>query len=106
MAAPAMEMPRPGQLSRRLGRKSPRNCFFATQLMHRASRDAWRKWNNVLRDLLFEGQDKEGHAAGSWYFAEDPGAAAGGRLYCTSLAALSLQTYYGALPNWRQDKEE
>ena len=55
----------------------------------------WTQWNGTMRDFLVSKQTKEGHAAGSWYFSSsDHGSRRGGRLYCTSLALLILETYY------------
>jgi hypothetical protein len=70
--------------------------FYANQVMYRVGGDAWLAWNAALRDALVQGQDKAGHAAGSWYdtLTSGHGATVGGRLYCTSLATLILENYY------------
>ena len=57
--------------------------------------EPWQRWNHRLRDKLIDSQRKEGVTAGSWFFAGgDHGSDRGGRLYCTSLACLILETYY------------
>jgi len=58
----------------------------------------WEKWNNHVRDLLLRLQKREGCETGSW----DPGtrrwASWAGRVYSTSMAALTLEVYYRYLP--------
>jgi hypothetical protein len=83
--------------------KGPRSAnmyynFYATQVLRNVEGDAWRKWNEATRDWLIENQDRDGHAAGSWHQAGDHGAASGGRLYCTALATLLLESYYRDVP--------
>ena len=73
--------------------------YYATQVMHHYGGDAWSKWNAAMRDYLIAAQGKAGHEAGSWYFeGTDPGSTAGGRLYCTALATMTLEVYYRHLP--------
>ena len=58
----------------------------------------WRTWNDHVRKLLADSQKKQGCEAGSW----DPGsrrwASWVGRLYSTTMAALTLEVYYRYLP--------
>jgi hypothetical protein len=72
------------------------HAFYANQVMYRVGGEAWARWNEDLRGLLVQGQDKVGHVAGSWHdsIASGHGAFVGGRLYCTSLATLILENYY------------
>jgi hypothetical protein len=77
--------------------------FYATQVMHHAGGTAWETWNPKVRDLLIELQDKgdmEGrqHQKGSWSPSGDEWATQGGRLMFTSLALLTLETYYYHVP--------
>ena len=92
-----------------LGRKgpSPSNMYYnyyATQVMHHFGGDEWKRWNARMRDYLVQAQAKAGHEAGSWHFfaansgEADKGASAGGRLYFTSLACMTLEVYYRYLP--------
>ncbi|MEM1305323.1 MAG: hypothetical protein AAGG46_10525, partial [Planctomycetota bacterium] len=64
----------------------------------------WRDWNTELRDQLISQQDTRGHARGSW-FVEGPHAEAGGRLYQTSLATMTLEVYYRYLPIYKLGTE-
>ena len=75
--------------------------YYATQVMHHFEGDAWEKWNARMRDYLIESQTKEGHEAGSWYFAGDGHNETGGRLYTTSLATMTLEVYYRHLPIYK-----
>ena len=69
--------------------------YYATEVMFHYGGKPWERWNARLRDKLVETQDRAGVKAGSWHFKPgDHGAERGGRLYCTALAALILETYY------------
>jgi hypothetical protein len=80
--------------------------YYATQVMHHYGGDPWKKWNLALRDFLVKSQAQEGHAQGSWYFQGDHGSGAGGRLYVTALAAMTLEVYYRYLPIYDQRSVE
>jgi len=71
--------------------------FYASQVLHHAGGDLWKRWNERMREYLVETQAAEGHEAGSWYFAE-PHSATGGRLYVTAMAIMTLEVYYRYLP--------
>lgn len=77
--------------------------FYATQVLHHFGGPSWEQWNKQMRDHLVQTQATAGHESGSWFFQETtpedalPGLV-GGRLYCTSLAALTLEVYYRHLP--------
>lgn len=67
--------------------------YYATQVVHHYGGKPWQEWNPVMRDLLIDSQSKDGHESGSWA----PGRGhdgAGGRIYATSLALLTLEVYY------------
>jgi len=72
--------------------------YYATQVMRHYGGEAWKQWNAEMRDFLVEAQVREGPEAGSWFVKGDLGAERGGRLYCTSLAALILEVYYRHTP--------
>lgn len=67
------------------------NCTMA---MFQVGGDAWRRWNDGLRDhvisLQIQGDDCE---RGSWP-PVDQWSGRGGRIYSTSLAVLTLEVYY------------
>jgi hypothetical protein len=58
-----------------------------------------------MRDFLVNSQSKrDDHDKGSWHFNEAY-AAAGGRLYCTAMSAMTLEVYYRYLPIYRKGAE-
>jgi hypothetical protein len=84
---------------------SPNNMYFnyyATQVMRQFGGEPWEKWNAVMRDRLVNAQDKQGPAAGSWFFNGGHGADKGGRLYNTSLATMILEVYYRHMPIYQK----
>jgi hypothetical protein len=68
--------------------------YYATQLLRHNMTDEWRDWNEKLRDSLVASQAKEDAERGSWYLAGDHGSERGGRIYCTAMATLILESYY------------
>jgi len=81
--------------------------YYATQVCRHWEGDIWKKWNGVMRDYLVNSQANAGHEEGSWYFkGGDHGAGKGGRLYCTSMAAMVLEVYYRHLPIYRKQAAE
>ncbi len=78
--------------------------YYATQVMHNFLGPEWDTWNRRMRRILIQTQEKYGCAMGSWsptYPVPDPWGAQGGRLYMTSLSALTLEVYYRYLPLFR-----
>jgi serine/threonine protein kinase len=67
--------------------------FCATELMRHIGGDAWTSWNDRLKESLRSSKCVDGAEAGSWA-PENPGQSAveGGRLYCTALATLGLES--------------
>ncbi len=66
------------------------NCTLA---MFQAGGEPWERWNAIVRDTIINLQRHDGCARGSW----DPDSRwgnAGGRVYTTALAALTLEVYY------------
>jgi len=54
----------------------------------------WQRWNLAMRDRLVRSQVSIGEDRGSWYFTGGHGGKAGGRVYCTAMAAMTLEIYY------------
>ncbi len=79
--------------------------YYATQVLHHCGGEPWKRWNPQMRDWLVGAQSQAGHTAGSWHFGGggDRGNDKGGRLYSTSLAAMTLQVYYRHMPLYRKD---
>ncbi len=76
--------------------------YYATQVLHHLGGSDWERWNVKMRDYLIATQSKASHEAGSWYF---PGShsKAGGRLYCTAMAIMTLEVYYRYMPLYRSE---
>jgi len=78
--------------------------YYATQVLHHFGGEEWKQWNERMRPQLVGDQSKQGHTAGSWYYAgADHGGSQGGRLYYTSLAAMTLEVYYRHMPLYKKD---
>ncbi len=79
--------------------------YYATQVMHHFGGEAWRDWNEKMRDNLVRKQDKneKGVNFGSWSPEGDPWGRVGGRLMITSLNLLTLEVYYRYLPLYYRD---
>jgi hypothetical protein len=76
--------------------------YYATQVMHHWGGKPWERWNGVMREYLIHTQSQRGHEKGRWWFnGSDPGSSAGGRLYCTAMAAMTLEVYYRHMPLYR-----
>lgn len=92
-----------------MGRSGPAHGYmyydyYATQVLHHYGGEHWQQWNPRMRDSLVGSQSKAGHTAGSWHFpGGDRGADKGGRLYCTALAAMTLEVYYRHMPLYGKD---
>ena len=88
---------------------SPTNTYYnyyATQVMKQVGGPEWEKWNVRMRDKLVASQEKSGHMAGSWYWADVHGADPGGRLYITCMATMMLEVYYRYMPLYGDKAEE
>jgi hypothetical protein len=79
--------------------------YYATQVMHHMGDKYWDSWNPRMRDFLIRTQLKkdDGHREGSWDPRGSDHGGAGGRIYSTSLACLTLEVYYRHLPLYRRD---
>jgi hypothetical protein len=70
--------------------------YYATQVMHHYGGAPWHKWNLWMREHLVVSQDRGGPEAGSWLLQGSHDAT--GRLYCTSMATMTLEVYYRYSP--------
>jgi len=83
--------------------------YYATQVLHQydgPDGPLWRTWNEKMRDTLIQTQSKNRHETGSWFFTGDHGSKPGGRLYCTSMAAMTLEVYYRYMPIYSHESAE
>jgi hypothetical protein len=79
--------------------------YYATQVMHHWQGSAWKRWNDRMRDYLVRTQVTRGHEAGSWFF-EHTHSPAGGRLYNTAMAIMTLEVYYRYMPLYRDSWDD
>ncbi len=75
--------------------------YYATMVLHHFDGSSWPIWNRKLRDRLIADQAHEGHEAGSWYYPHQH-SEAGGRLYNTCMALMTLEVYYRYMPLYQQ----
>jgi hypothetical protein len=68
--------------------------YYATLALYQHGGEAWRRWNSKIRDRVVGLQCSSGHQTGSWEPDGSIYGAKGGRVYSTTLAALSLEVYY------------
>ena len=83
--------------------------YYASQLLFQLGGQPWQNWNARLREHLIQSQNQIGHEAGSWYFDDEerpPSNSIGGRLYCTTLAAMTLEVYYRYMPIYLDVREQ
>jgi hypothetical protein len=72
--------------------------YYGTQVCHHMEGKVWQKWNQVMRQLLPEHQEKQTPERGSWDPNGDRWGATAGRLYVTCLSIYTLEVYYRHLP--------
>jgi hypothetical protein len=75
--------------------------YYATQVLHHMEGPEFDVWNARMREHLIRLQEKSGHKAGSWSPEGVAFGEAGGRLYATCMALITLEVYYRHLPMYR-----
>jgi hypothetical protein len=68
--------------------------YYGTLAMYQHGGQPWTRWNARIRDRVVKLQRSSGHQSGSWDPDDSMYGARGGRIYCTTLAALTLEVYY------------
>jgi hypothetical protein len=76
--------------------------YYATQVLHYMEGAEWDQWNDRMRKVVPEHQEKEGRERGSWNPNGDRWGGQGGRLYTTCLSTYMLEVYYRHLPIYQQ----
>lgn len=84
------------------GKRNVYYWYYATQVAHHMEGEYWRKWNNVMKQMLPTNQTREGKEDGSWNPNGDVWGDTSGRLYVTCLSTYMLEVYYRHLPIYRQ----
>jgi hypothetical protein len=72
--------------------------YYITQVAHHMEGEAWRRWNDRLREVLPREQQANGKQKGSWDPTLDRWGHEGGRLFVTCLCTYMLESYYRHLP--------
>jgi hypothetical protein len=102
-----VENPLPVDLEKDQTMKDVYAWYYITQVAHHMEGEAWRRWNERLREVLPRGQvAKEGKHRGSWDPSLDKWGSIGGRLFVTSFYVYMLETYYRHLPLYAAQQEE
>jgi hypothetical protein len=78
--------------------------YYATLALYQHGGESWTKWNAKIRDKIVGLQTISGHQSGSWEPDGSQYGSKGGRIYCTTLAALSLEVYYRYLRLYDEPK--
>jgi hypothetical protein len=78
--------------------------YYATLALYQHGGAPWARWNAATRDRIVRLQHRSGHGAGSWDPDESLYGPKGGRIYCTALAALTLEVYYRYLRLYDEPK--
>lgn len=68
--------------------------YYGTLAMYQHGGQPWTRWNGRICDRVVKLQRSSGHQSGSWDPDDSIYGARGGRIYCTTLAALTLEVYY------------
>jgi hypothetical protein len=78
--------------------------YYATLALYQHGGEPWSRWNAKVRDRIVGLQHRSGHQAGSWDPDDSLYGGKGGRIYCTTLAALTLEVYYRYLRLYDEPK--
>ncbi len=78
--------------------------YYATLALYQHGGQPWSRWNAQIRDRIVGLQRTSGHQTGSWDPDGSQYGATGGRIYCTALAALTLEVYYRYLRLYDEPK--
>ncbi len=75
--------------------------YYGTLSMFQYGGRSWDSWNEQVRELLTKEQITTGEFAGTWDPRKSRWGKAGGRVYTTAIATLTLEVYYRFLPLYR-----
>jgi hypothetical protein len=78
--------------------------YYATLALYQHGGAPWSRWNAKIRDRIVSLQCSSGHQTGSWEPDSSPYGSKAGRIYCTALAALTLEVYYRYLRLYDEPK--
>lgn len=84
------------------GKRNVYYWYYATQVAHHMEGEYWRKWNNVMKQMLPSNQIRKGKEDGSWNPNGDYYGEMAGRLFVTCMSTYMLEVYYRHLPIYRK----
>lgn len=78
----------------------PYTWYYGSLATYQMGGKYWSKWRKQCIDDLIANQQKEGHREGSWLMPKSQFFAGltGGDMYCTTMAILTLETFYRYQP--------
>lgn len=72
--------------------------FICTMYARDLRGDSWKNWREKVLEPYLKAQSTNKLEKGSWYFAGEVVNDEGGRLYCTAMTALILESFYRNAP--------
>lgn len=79
--------------------------YYGSLMLSQLNNEIWPQWNDMMREHIVSQQSSSGELDGSWDTNTQWGTR-GGRIYTTSMAALTLQVYYRYLPMYRGNVDD
>jgi hypothetical protein len=76
------------------GRRDFYFWYYGTYALYQYGGPSWKKWEGHIVDAVAKPQEKEGELKGSWDPSVDPWGTFGGRVYSTSILALTMEVFY------------
>jgi hypothetical protein len=74
----------------------PYTWYYGSLSMYQMGGEYWSQWKTKCIDDVLAHQNKDGHLRGSWTTprGEMMGGLNGGRMFCTAMAIMTLETFY------------
>jgi hypothetical protein len=78
----------------------PYSWYYGSLAMYQMGGDYWSQWKTKCIDDVLAHQNKVGHLRGSWTTprGELAGGLNGGRMFCTAMGIMTLETFYRYAP--------
>ncbi len=76
------------------GRRDFYYWYYGSYALYQWGGKEWKEWEKTIVPAIADHQFREGERKGSWDPQEDPWGSIGGRVYSTSILALTLEVFY------------
>ena len=78
----------------------PYTWYYGSLAMYQMGGRYWAKWRRTCIKGILDNQHTEGHRTGSWSMPKEQffGGLTGGRIYCTAMCILTLESFYRYQP--------